>query len=400
MSTAGLVVGTSSAAAADFYTPPAQLSPGNSAPGVILRSQPIPLVLQVPGFSGPWPGTAKRIMYMTSYQDKDPVAATGVVVEPVVAWRGPGPRPTVVMGPATVGQGDQCATSKTMNTPVAVVDKGSVAFNYTAPELYLLLNNGVRVAIPDYVGMGTPGMATYLNRAEQGYAMIDAARAALRLADAPGNAPVAFSGYSQGGSAAAAAVELAPDYARELDIRAAYAGAPVADVLSVIDKADGNDAGSVGYFFNGLAVRYPKVKSILDRELNPAGKAMLAAVAQQCVFDTGRTFGNRRTSEWTNSGETFGALIRRSPDLLKAVDDQRIGRGKPTVPVLLESAPADNDVPYAQVRRLYDEWRGKGVPVTMTVDGTPPLPGGWTHNVGMLTNLMPAVSYLIGALSD
>ena len=46
-------------------------------------------------------------------------------------------------------------------------------------------------------------------------------------------------------------------------------------------------------------------------------------------------------------------------------------RGKPTVPVLLESAPADDVVPYAQVRRLYDEWRGKGVPVTMTVDGTP-----------------------------
>ena len=94
------------------------------------------------------------------------------------------------------------------------------------------------------------------------------------MADAPGNAPVAFSGYSQGGSAAAAAVELAPDYARELDIRAAYAGAPVADVLSVIDKADGHDAGSIGYFFNGLAVRYPKVKDPRPRaELGGQGDA-------------------------------------------------------------------------------------------------------------------------------
>ena len=60
------------------------------------------------------------------------------------------------MGPATVGQGDQCATSKTMNTPVAFQDKEQRRAQLHRPELYLLLNNGVRVAIPDYVGMGTP----------------------------------------------------------------------------------------------------------------------------------------------------------------------------------------------------------------------------------------------------
>ncbi|NNG98809.1 lipase [Gordonia araii NBRC 100433] len=400
----GSIAGSSTASAVDFYTPPARVSPAASEPGVLVRTQPISVMLQIPGIPHQWPGSATRVMYMTSYQDKEPVAATGVVIEPTLPWRGRGPRPTVVIGPGTVGQGDQCATSKNMGGPIAIdPGKRSVALNYTAPEMFLFLNNGVRVAIADYVGIGTPGMHTYLNRAEQGYAMIDAARAALKLASAPGDSPIAFSGYSQGGGAAAAAAELAEDYAPELDVRATYAGAPTADLISVINRFDGTrNAGYIGYVLNGLTVRYPEVRPILDRELNPAGKAMLGAVANQCAADTGAGFGLRRSNQWTRSGESIGQLVLRTPELLKAFDDQRIGKGKPNAPVLLEAAPADDIVPYGQVRRLYGEWRGKGVAVAMMNDGTPPLfPGtGSTHILAMLPNLLPAASYLMSALSD
>ncbi|NED64583.1 lipase, partial [Streptomyces sp. SID10244] len=67
--------------------------------------------------AGQWPGTAKRIMYTSSYQDGKPVATTGTVIEPTAPWRGKGQRPTVVVGPGTIGQGDQCAASKLMAFP-------------------------------------------------------------------------------------------------------------------------------------------------------------------------------------------------------------------------------------------------------------------------------------------
>jgi len=383
-----------SAQAADFYTPPTQVGPAASQPGVLVRTQPMPSIL---------PGRATRIMYMTSYQDEDPVAATGVVVEPGAPWGGGGPRPTVVIGPGTSGQGDQCAPSKNMGSPIGIdPGKRSVALNYVAPEALLYLNNGVRVVIVDYIGMGTPGVHTYLNRAEQGYAMIDAARAALKLANAPGDAPIGFSGYSQGGGAAAAAAELVGAYAPELDVRATYAGAPTADLISVIRKFDGGrNAGSIGYVLNGLAVRYPKLGPILDRELNPAGKAMLAAVANQCVVDTGNAYGFRRSNLWTTSGLSIGDVVMRTPALLKAFDDQRIGTKRPTAPVLLEGAPADDVVPYGQVRRLYDEWRAKGAAVTILTDGTPPiLPGtGATHILAMPPNLVPGANYILSAFA-
>ncbi|GAA3045325.1 alpha/beta fold hydrolase [Gordonia defluvii] len=391
----GVIGGAPRADAADFYTPPDKVGPAAAQPGVLVRTQSMPLML---------PGRATRIMYMTSYTDKDPVAATGTVVEPLGAWTRGGPRPTVVIGPGTVGQGDQCAPSKLMGTPAAFdPSKGSLALNFVIPEMLLLLNNGVRVAVPDYVGMGTPGVATYLNRAEQGYAMIDAARAALKLADAPGTAPVGFSGYGQGGGAAAAAAEIAPDYAPELDVRAVHAGAPLVDVIAAINQVDGtHDAGTIGYLINGLNVRYPNARAAFHRDLNAAGTTMLAAVANQCITDTGFAYGARRSNLWTQSGESLGQLIARTPELQKTLAAQRVGNGRPKAPVLIEAAPADDLVPYSAARRLYDEWRGKGVAVSLLNDGTPPLlPGtGITHAVAKVPNLIPATSYLMSAFAD
>ena len=137
----GLAVGAPAATAAgDFYTPPAQF---DTDPGAVIRSEPSPLLLQIPGVPNQWPGTATRVMYTSSYQDGKPAAVTGTLVEPTAPWQRGGKRPTVVLGPGTVGQGDQCAGSKMMNFPLAIDPaKPSIAVNYTALELNLLLING------------------------------------------------------------------------------------------------------------------------------------------------------------------------------------------------------------------------------------------------------------------
>ncbi|GAB18880.1 putative lipase [Gordonia effusa NBRC 100432] len=387
--------------AADFYTPPAKF---DATPGAVIRSQPSPLLLQIPGIANQWPGTATRVMYTSTYQDGKPAAVTGTVIEPTAAWRGRGPRPTVVLGPGTVGQGDQCAGSKMMAFPLSIdPTKPSIAVNYTGLEMNLLLLNGVRVAITDYIGMGTPGIHTYVNRAESGHAMLDAARAALRVAKAPKGSPIAFSGYSQGGGAAASAAELASSYAPDLAVKATYAGAPPADLSKVIDRIDGTFiAGGIAYAINGLDARYPALAPILAKETNANGKAALKNTATQCIGDTGLNFGFQRTSQWTRSGESLSSVIKRYPEIQAMIADQRIGKLKPNAPVLIEGGISDDVIPYGQVNQLYKDWKRQGANVTLVTNTIPPIFPGLVvnHALPMVTTLLPATNFLLTHLSQ
>ena len=399
---AGLAAAMSGPAqAADFYTPPATY---DATPGAVIRSQPSPLLLQIPGIPNQWPGTAKRIMYTSRYQDGKPAAVTGTVIEPTAPWRGKGVRPTVVIGPGTVGQGDQCAGSKLMAFPMAIDPfKPSIALNYSSLEMNLMLLNGVRVAITDYIGMGTPGIHTYVNRVESGNAMLDAARAALNVTGAPKNAPVAFSGYSQGGGAAASAAELASTYAPELNVKATYAGAPPADLSKVITRIDGTFiVGGIGYAINGLEARYPELKTVVDNETNARGRGALNQLSTQCIGDTGLSFGFQRTNAWTRSGQPLSAVINRYPNVTKIVDEQRIGRLKPNAPVLLEGGINDDVIPYGQVNQLYRDWRGQGADVRLVTNGIPPIFPGLVvnHALPALTTQLPAMNFLLTQLNS
>lgn len=406
LTTGALALGAATAAvgpahAADFYTPPARFS---AVPGSIIRSEPSPLLLQIPGVKNQWPGSATRIMYTSRYQDGSPAAVTGTVVEPTAPWKGKGPRPTVVLGPGTIGQGDQCAGSKLMSLPVAIDPaKPSLAINYTALEMNLLLINGVRVAITDYIGMGTPGIHTYVNRVETGQAMLDAARAALRVEKAPATAPIAFSGYSQGGGASASAAELASTYAPELNVKASYAGAPPADLSKVINQIDGTFiVGGIGYAIYGLEARYPELKTVVDKETNPRGRQALTQLSTQCIADTGLTFGFQRTSAWTRDGKPLSAVINRHPNVKKIVDEQRIGRLKPNAPVLLEGGINDDVIPYDQIAQLDRDWRAQGADVAMISNTIPPIfPGlAVNHALPMVTTLLPATNFLLSHLNN
>lgn len=71
-----------------FYNPPAELP---SADGGLIRTEPLPLGLSLPGLDGrPMPGTATRLMYKSTDSDGRPVAVTGSYIEPSAAWKGAG----------------------------------------------------------------------------------------------------------------------------------------------------------------------------------------------------------------------------------------------------------------------------------------------------------------------
>ena len=67
----------------DFYTPPATLP---AAYGALVRSEPLPLALSLPGVDGPLPGAATRLMYKSTDSNGEPMAVTGAYIEPAAAW--------------------------------------------------------------------------------------------------------------------------------------------------------------------------------------------------------------------------------------------------------------------------------------------------------------------------
>ena len=262
----------------EFYTPPDPLPPGQ--PGDLIRTEPSRLVLEPSGQLGAIIATGTRIMYRSTDARGNPIAVTGTYFEPDNPWPGNGPRPLISYAPGTQGQGNQCAPSRMFNQGIHYSGGWDIMFNYEELFVATMVARGFAIVMTDYEGLGTPPMHTYVNRLAEGQAVLDAARAAMRL---PGTSldphgPVAFWGYSQGGGATASAAELAPSYAPELHIVGTYAGAPVADLKELLPYADGSAlVGVVGYAINSAIAAYPEYAETIRSKLSPRGEDMLAS---------------------------------------------------------------------------------------------------------------------------
>lgn len=369
----------------------------SASPGEVLRDEPaeLPLSVSVPGLPplpSPLPATARRLIYQTVNVDGQPVATSGALFDSTAPWSGPGPRPTVVLGPGTQGQGDACAPSRNLESGVGVNPQtGGLAPSYEEGFALALAAQGFRVMVVDYIGLGTPGVHTYSDRAEQAHAMLDGARAARSLT---GEAPVVFWGHSQGGGASAAAAELAPEYAPDVDVRAAYASAPPADLLPVLDHIDGSTlTGAVGFAINGMVERYPAVRDVVDRNVSDAGRAALHDISGLCTLDLRSAYGGHTTDEWTTSGRGLGQIIREEPEAMAVLDHQRIGQRAPAVPVMLAGGIHDDIIPLGQVEQLGRDWCALGTPVHFRYETTPPV-AGITHAAAAVTNFVPAVDFV------
>lgn len=359
-----------------FYRPPADLP---DDPGAVVRTQRVGIPATLPGADGAWPADGTRVMFTSRDVHDRTAAVTAMIIEESGPWQGPGERPTVVIAPGTTGQGDRCAISLT--TP-------SGLWAGANPDPYFSANQeivsaakwharGARVVVTDYIGLGTPGIHTYVNRVETGRAVLDAARAARDLAG--GDSPLLLWGYSQGGGATASAAELHPTYAPELDLRGVWAGAPVADLDETLQVADGGLIGGVtAWAVNGMVDRYPEMQPLLDRALTDEGAALLESSRTKCIGDVIFKAPFVHTSEYTVDGRSLGEWIHEDQTALNILRDQRIGRHTPEVPVLVTGAPHDDTVPYGQARRLAEDWCAAGADVTFRTTHMPALAPGWT----------------------
>ncbi|WP_370478920.1 lipase family protein [Mycobacterium sp. pUA109] len=379
---------------AAFYLPPDPLPAGQ--PGDVIRAEPSRLVLEPSGQLGAFVATGTRLMYRSTDARGNPTAVTGTYFEPDNPWPGNGPRPLIAYAPGTQGQGNQCAPSRQFNQGIHYSGGWDITFNYEELFVATLVARGFAVVMTDYEGLGTPPMHTYVNRLAEGQAVLDAARAALRL---PGTSldphgPVAFWGYSQGGGATASAAELAPAYAPELHVVGTYAGAPPADLKELLPYADGSAlVGVVGYALNGVIAAYPEAADAIRATLTPRGAAMLDSTSRQCIGQTIIDFAFRHLQPYFN--QDIGQLIDQEP-FNSLFELQRLGRYRPNAPVLINSNRYDPLVPWTAANQLGRDWCAMGADIEFRTNEEPPFLNKLVvnHALPMLVDGEPAMQWI------
>ena len=356
-----------------FYEAPATLPANN---GDVIRSEKMTFLLD-PLDTSSLVKQSWRIMYKSTNRAGKAIAVTGTVLVPNSPWVGVGTRPVIGYAPGTQGMADRCAPSRVY----------SELIEYESIGIEPLLARGYAVAVPDYEGLGTAGIHTYMDRVSQGRVTLDAVRAAQRLTGTglSSSSRVGLQGYSQGGGAAASAAELAATYAPELKIKGAVVGAVPADLQAVAENLDGSLFAAFGFFaVRGITASYG-LDSALSMFLNEEGMQALQDVEQDCVFNLFDSAFTKST-ELTQDGRSLAEIMKEVPFSM-LVSDQQIGNIKPSVPVLVTHSRLDDTIPFAVGKAMAKSWCQKGANVRFSSNIVP------THLGGMLPHVTESLPY-------
>jgi hypothetical protein len=356
----------------EFYTPPDPLPPG--LPGDLIRTEPQRIVLEPSGQLGAYVATGTRIMYRGTDSRGNPVAVTGTYFEPDNPWPGKGPRPLISFATGPYGLGEQCAPSRMFSQGIHFSQGFDLMIGWEEGFVATMVARGFAVVVTDGVGMGVHQAAApqFLNRVAAGTALLDAARAAMKL---PGTSldphgPVAFWGWSSGGQASASAAELAPVYAPDLNVVGAWSGAPPADLQLLLPYVDGSIlAGSVGPVLHGVTAAYPETEDALRSVLTDRGLHMYDWSGFICSVQLIADFAFRHVQFWFN---TDPFALTASDPLKGILDAQRLGSLKPNAPVFIDHNRYDPFIPWQGGRQLAVDWCDKGADVQFWTNEQPP----------------------------
>jgi hypothetical protein len=320
---------------------------------------------------------ATRIHYRSTNATGDSNVVSGTVLVPVLPYPGGAKRPLVSYAVGTHGLGDRCAPSNQM----------AAGTESEAGIIQGMLARGWAVAVTDYEGLGTPGQHTYVVGPSLGHAVLDAARAAIRLPGAglSADTPVAIWGYSEGGAASSWAAQLQPSYAPELRLRGVATGGVPADVVATARNLDG------GLFFGfgvsaliGLDAAHPELQ--LSSSLSPAGQKLVADHQNDCLGGLIGAFALNRYSNLTTTD------VLALPDWQAAFGESRLGAIAPGVPILQYHGLLDEVIPYAVGKNLRNDWCTRGVTVQFDTYVA-------EHATGVLLGAPAAMSWLAARIA-
>ncbi len=248
-----------------FYAPPDDLS---AAPGTILRSEPFDD--GIPGDAQAW-----KILYVSSDEDNQPVAVSGLVIAP--RHPPPGSRPVLAWAHGTIGIDRACAPSNAAEPLKGIPDM-------TGP-----LDRGWIITLTDYPGLGTPGPHPYLVGSSEGRAVLDSVRAVHQLdMGIPVDDRYAIWGHSQGGHAALFAGQLADMYLPDLRLVGVAALSPATSLADNLAAVEGTEAGNILTIFaaESWTEYYPDIPSgtLTDRARRPAERLAEICLDQPSRF--------------------------------------------------------------------------------------------------------------------
>ncbi|NLE78353.1 MAG: lipase [Rhodococcus sp.] len=350
----------------------AHAAPGDTVPGTVTHSEPLPSELSLPGAAA-----AYRLTYNTLGIGEQPATSTGAVFVPEGAAP-EGGWPILSWAHGTVGLGDDCAPSEHPRTP-----RDSAYLSHW-------LDEGYAVVATDYVGLGTPGLHPYLDGDVAAHSVIDMVRAGRAVVPELSNKWMAI-GQSQGGHAAVYTAHEATSYAPELDFRGAVAtGAPsnLEHLFPFGDPAfpeiglDGLTTFST-YILAGMREADPGLD--VNSYLTPRGRELVDSARTLCYDDQAERV----------AGVSVGALLSRSlnnPEFRGAITNYL---AVPTTgydrPLFLGQGLTDTVVPAPLSFALAPQLLAGGADVTYRTYPT-------DHNGTMAASLPDSTPFVAGAM--
>jgi fermentation-respiration switch protein FrsA (DUF1100 family) len=215
--------------------------------------------------------------------------------------------------------------------------------------------------------------------------VLDSMRAARQLhpEELPEHGPAAIIGYSEGGAAAAWAAQLQPQYAPDVPLAAAAAGAAAANVEAAGPGLEGSFFSFfIAYGGIGYAAAYPELE--LDANLTPVARAGIEFLRQSNVFQAAL-----RGPHFIRSSDMTDPDVLGLPEWCARLRENRLGTIAPAAPVLLHHARRDQIVSFAHSTALRDDWDALGADVRLYITK-----GGFDHISGAIAGTPIALDWI------
>ncbi|MFF0451811.1 lipase family protein [Nocardia africana] len=290
---------------------------------------------------------AWQISYRSDDSRDQPIPAVATVLKP----RGSAPDKLVSMQIAEDSLAGYCAPSYAIQHFSAGPFLGQIV----APAEFVIaqgaLQQGWAVVIPDHEGPNNAYAAGPL----AGRITLDGIRAArdfepMRMSP---QTRIGLYGYSGGAIATGHAAELKSSYAPELNIVGAAEGGVPADLGMTLNVANGQaTSGLVLAAVMGLTREYPEFARFVDEHMDPLGKGLTTLQSGLCV-------------QYVSSLLPFlnlKGMLRvpgdpmQQPAVAAVLDETRMGRSVPDMPLYIWQGNPDEIIPVGQVNTLVDTY--------------------------------------------
>lgn len=281
-------------------------------------------------------------MYKTTDEQGTARAATATLLTPKGASGHADD--AVVVSPGTQGIADQCAPSRQMG----------MGTEYEGISVASALAAKHPVVVVDYMGLGTEGPHHFVNRVEEGRSVLDAARAVQQVegSEIDEKTQLQLRGYSQGGHATTAALELQKEWAPELNVASASAGAVPADLYKTVSELS---SVYTAFALYGIDTFADQAGIDVSEFLNEEGQKVVAETSNQCTVEALLSTAFTDSKSLTKDGRSFQEIVEEK--FMDIADRQRVGNAPvPDIPLLVNHSRLDDAISFEQGKDLASTW--------------------------------------------